>query len=368
MSSSFYDLPHHNHTETTVLTVIIRITQELLFFSFHQYPPDQHSHSGSFSSLETFKSISNKIPQRSIRGPISDLMTPWPRGLLRGSLLSPSSWRLLEAAGPLARPQFHSHTPSQAYSSRNLTTGPVHTPQRPGEVSRRPLTSRPPRRAGMVLDPSSPSENHDEFASTYDLVPAPHHSTPPSPLSVLPLKVVLRSLFVSAVSSSKPLLPPSLYLMSILASSTTPLLSPSKNPLLGFLVRKVVYDQFCAGETPREVDRAIAGLKDLGYSGVMLCYAKEIEREDSRPSDVQVKQWTKGMLETIALAQAGDFVALKLTGAGREALSNLARRRPPPPAIARSIDTICALAASRGVRLLFDAEQAAIQDGIDDWT
>lgn len=34
----------------------------------------------------------------------------------------------------------------------------------------------------------------------------------------------------------------------------------------------------------------------------------------------------------------------------------------------RSIDSICQLAHERGVRLLFDAEQDALQDGIDDWT
>lgn len=36
--------------------------------------------------------------------------------------------------------------------------------------------------------------------------------------------------------------------------------------------------------------------------------------------------------------------------------------------LAQSIDRICALAAERGVRLLFDAEQDALQEGIDNWT
>lgn len=58
----------------------------------------------------------------------------------------------------------------------------------------------------------------------------------------------------------------------------------------------------------------------------------------------------------------------RFTGAGRQALFTLASRGPPPPALASAIDSICSLAASRGVRLLFDAEHAAIQEGIDDWT
>lgn len=41
---------------------------------------------------------------------------------------------------------------------------------------------------------------------------------------------------------------------------------------------------------------------------------------------------------------------------------------PPPPALGSAIDSICALAVSRGVRLLFDAEQQAVQGGIDAWT
>lgn len=58
----------------------------------------------------------------------------------------------------------------------------------------------------------------------------------------------------------------------------------------------------------------------------------------------------------------------RFTGAGRQALYSLGERRAPAPALASAIDSICSLAASRGVRLLFDAEQAALQPGIDDWT
>lgn len=58
----------------------------------------------------------------------------------------------------------------------------------------------------------------------------------------------------------------------------------------------------------------------------------------------------------------------RFTGAGRQALYTLSQRLPPPAALADAIDEICGLAASRGVRLLFDAEQQAVQHGIDDWT
>jgi proline dehydrogenase len=58
----------------------------------------------------------------------------------------------------------------------------------------------------------------------------------------------------------------------------------------------------------------------------------------------------------------------RFTGAGRQALYSLSERLPGSAALAQAIDEVCARAASRGVRLLFDAEQAAVQDGIDDWT
>lgn len=58
----------------------------------------------------------------------------------------------------------------------------------------------------------------------------------------------------------------------------------------------------------------------------------------------------------------------RFTGAGRQALYTLSKRLAPPKALADAIDDICTLAAERGVRLLFDAEQQAIQPGIDDWT
>ncbi|KAH8809227.1 FAD-linked oxidoreductase-like protein [Xylogone sp. PMI_703] len=58
----------------------------------------------------------------------------------------------------------------------------------------------------------------------------------------------------------------------------------------------------------------------------------------------------------------------RFTGAGRQALYDLSKSTGPSPALAKAIDEICELAASRNVRLLFDAEQAAVQTGIDQWT
>lgn len=130
--------------------------------------------------------------------------------------------------------------------------------------------------------------------------------------------------------------------------------------------------------------QTIAGLKNIGFSGVILGYAKEVvmSKEDqaaassksSTPSSGEsilrneIEPWAKGTIETVMLASKGDFVALKFTGAGQQALSALMKQLPPSEALGNVIDRICQLASERGVRLLFDAEQQAVQAGIDDWT
>ncbi|KAI6383069.1 hypothetical protein MCOR25_000256 [Pyricularia grisea] len=202
-------------------------------------------------------------------------------------------------------------------------------------------------------------------------------------LSVLPLKTVLRSLAVTTVSSSPLLLSPSLAIMSGLAHSKSPLLNPDRNPILRWALKKTFYAQFCAGENPLEVRQTIAGLKKIGFTGVLLGYAKEVVLSDKETKELhsctegqaseectqkEVIPWAEGTMETVRLVSPGDFVSVKFTGAGRQALFSLSENLPPPPALAEAIDDICKLAAARGVRLLFDAEQQALQAGIDEWT
>ena len=61
-------------------------------------------------------------------------------------------------------------------------------------------------------------------------------------------------------------------------------------------------------------------------------------------------------------------IVSRFSGAGSAALYQLKNKLPCSPYLAQSIDAICALAHEKGVRLLFDAESDALQDGIDDWT
>ena len=122
----------------------------------------------------------------------------------------------------------------------------------------------------------------------------------------------------------------------------------------------------------------------MGYKGVILAYGKEIvldkgekivgtkttavavERSSSNDNDIQ--SWKEGTLKTIEMAEDGDFIGLKFSGAGRDAMRQLAAGLPPSKAIKAATTEVCELAVSRGVRLLFDAEQDAVQRGIDAWT
>ncbi|KAF7543599.1 hypothetical protein G7046_g9969 [Stylonectria norvegica] len=212
--------------------------------------------------------------------------------------------------------------------------------------------------------------------------PLPPNMAPSrAPLSVLPLSMIIRSLATTTVSSSPVLLPPSLRIMALLAHTSNPILNPDKNPLLRYFLKKTFYAQFCAGENPAEVRSTIAGLKKIGFTGVILGYAKEVVLDKSQAMGLEnaaeeteecvrdeIIPWAEGTLETVRLTEPGDFVALKFTGAGRLALQQLSARLPASPSLFKSIDSICSLAHARGVRLLFDAEQDMLQDGIDDWT
>lgn len=114
-----------------------------------------------------------------------------------------------------------------------------------------------------------------------------------------------------------------LRLLSRIAKSESVVLNPDRNPLLRHLLRTTFYAHFCAGESESEIKGVLAGLKRIGYDGVILTYAKETvphragtHRLMTRCSEEinardEVETWERGSLKTIDLADKGDFVALK---------------------------------------------------------
>lgn len=115
--------------------------------------------------------------------------------------------------------------------------------------------------------------------------------------------------------------------MSLLAHTTSPILNPDHNPLLRSLIKNTFYAQFCAGETAPEVRNTIARLKGLGFSGVILGFAREVVLTEAQTKELascglegevadecvrnEVLPWKEGTLETVRLANEGDYVALK---------------------------------------------------------
>ncbi|EAW06670.1 proline dehydrogenase family protein [Aspergillus clavatus NRRL 1] len=205
--------------------------------------------------------------------------------------------------------------------------------------------------------------------------PSPKKKDADSPLAKLPLSAVLRSLMILSVSSSSLLLKPCIYTLSVLAHPKTVLLDVAKNPLLNALVKHTIYKQFNAGENKLEVQQSIRAIKSLGYRGVLLGYAKEVlvgesnvDPLDETAAREEVQMWLDGTLQTVDMAQEGDFVALKFTGMGTQALSILQQQAAPSPFMDSAIQKVCDLAISRNVRLLVDAEEQAVQPGIENWT
>lgn len=204
--------------------------------------------------------------------------------------------------------------------------------------------------------------------------PPPPRKSLAAPLAKLPFSSVLRSLLVLSVSSSPILLKPCIYTLSHLAHPRSALWDVSKNPLLNFLVKHTIYKQFNAGENKLEVQESIRNIKQLGCRGVLLGYAREVlvgENQDAaydeKAAMAEIQMWLDGTLQTVDMAQQGDFVALKFTGMGTDALRLLQKEADPTEFMDASIQKVCDLAISRGVRLLVDAEEQAVQPGIEAW-
>ena len=149
----------------------------------------------------------------------------------------------------------------------------------------------------------------------------------PPPLSILPLSTLLRSYVITTLSSSPLLFPPLMRVVTAIAHSSSPILNPDRNPILHWILKKTFYSQYCAGESPKEVRRTIEGLKQIGYMGAILAFAKEVVMNEgdvkgkigegqgatSATEDEceEIRAWKDGTLETLRLAGTGDYVALK---------------------------------------------------------
>ncbi len=111
--------------------------------------------------------------------------------------------------------------------------------------------------------------------------------------------------------------------MTFLANSKSVILNPDKNRFVRGLMRILFYNHFCAGTSDLEVRKTVSTIKEMGFKGVILGYAKEVivdptaTREEAARSGVTksaegaIDQWREGNLRSLPMIASGDFLAVK---------------------------------------------------------
>jgi len=144
------------------------------------------------------------------------------------------------------------------------------------------------------------------------------------PLSVMPTGTLIRSLLMTYILSSPRLVDIGLPLMAKVCNKEAWLFNPDRNPVLRAFVKKLVYDHFCAGENEQEIKDTISTMKNMGFEGVILGYAKEVvvdksatAEEAAGPGSTEsvaakaIIDWKIGNLRTLSMLDKGDFLAMK---------------------------------------------------------
>jgi hypothetical protein len=186
------------------------------------------------------------------------------------------------------------------------------------EIRRSSTTALPRGKSTGIIDNAASTASQQRLAE--------------HPLSVMPTKMLLRSLFIATVSSNKFLLLPSLQLLSFFSKPNRNFLfNVDRNPVLKAILKRTLYNQFCAGETELETRACVQQLKDLGFKGVILTYAKEMvfdnksksanhhsstsekyhEMQAAVSNDTDIEAWRVGTLKTADLISEGDILAIK---------------------------------------------------------
>ncbi|EUC35629.1 hypothetical protein COCCADRAFT_34872 [Bipolaris zeicola 26-R-13] len=198
----------------------------------------------------------------------------------------------------------------------------------------------------------------------------------------MPTHMLLRSLFVATISSNRFLLIPALHLLSFLSKPNRSFLfNLDRNPVLKAVLKRTLYNQFCAGETEQETQACVKQLKDLGFKGVILTYAKEMVFDHKAGSakdhglekgingkaalhDADIEAWRQGTLRTLDLISKGDILALKTTGGGPAVSAAFSQGSLPPQQMLSALDELATKCKQRGIQIIIDAESQHWQHGI----
>lgn len=186
---------------------------------------------------------------------------------------------------------------------------------------------RTPHGISVRISPTLGCRLHSTKSHFHDaaVMPAIKPPVEVSSMARIPTRLLLRSLLLTSLMTSKLFLRPALAVMGVLATSKSALLNPDRNLPLNKFLRWTVYNHFCAGVNRKEVSKTVADIKKMGYQGVILGYSKEIvlDQEEMLSTDASgaseysekcyqmIDEWKEGTLETLRMVGPGDFLAVK---------------------------------------------------------
>ncbi|CAN9128820.1 unnamed protein product [Alternaria alternata] len=145
------------------------------------------------------------------------------------------------------------------------------------------------------------------------------------------------------------------------------------------LISSITFISTCLVNVPLGVWK---DLKDLGFKGVILTYAKEMVFDHKNESanhhtsdkfvdakavaahDTDIEAWRAGTLRTLDLISEGDILALKTTGGGPAVSMAFSRGELPPQQMLDALDEIATKCKERNVQIIVDAESQHWQKGI----
>lgn len=235
-------------------------------------------------------------------------------------------------------------------------------------------------RQARALHQSSRSDAGATTASTEKLIPfdtipvATPPGTPARPLKSLSTSALLRSIMLSQVFARPWVASMGMKVLKRLTTSRQPFLDPDRNWVLNRVLRATLYDHFCGGWQRDQIQSCLNKVKNVGYAGVILQYAREVVAHDLAESssvvDIskqQIRQWHEGNMQTLSMLGAGDYMAIKYTGAGGKVAEALQTGARSPEQVTTALDELITSAKSKGTRVLIDAEEQVYQPTIDRW-
>jgi proline dehydrogenase len=216
--------------------------------------------------------------------------------------------------------------------------------------------------------PTTPFRRKDTTA-----IPTEQRQLPDRVFKELPLSDLVRTLSVLSVAAL-----PAPLLSAIIGFVRRHSSAIVSSRILSWPIRRTFYKAFCVGETKSEIAENIATLRSRGINGVVLSFAREAKLDGTETNagsgreDAALKSWVASNMETIAQVSSSDYIAVKFTGAGANAVRAMqdfkhtdSTKVDGLQALKEGMFELCQFAKQRGVKVMVDAESSLHQPAID---